>query len=137
MVRALEIGLSFVLALAAPAVASAHEGHAHKVMGIVTAVGADEIEIATSDGREVSLVVNEQTRYRAGDSPAVAAEVKVGERAVVITEEKDGRVLAREVLLPPATQGESRASDRFAAEEERALARGATPRPSIPMHRSR
>jgi len=74
-VRARNIGLSFALALVTPFALSAHEGHVHKVMGSVAAVESDRIEVATSDGLEVVIGVNEQTRYLAGDEPAVAREV--------------------------------------------------------------
>lgn len=107
--RALEIGLSFALALAAPVALSAHEGHAHKVMGVVSAVDAERVEVATSDGRKVTLGLNAQTRYKAGDEPAVAADVKVGGRVVVTAAEQEGKTVASEVLLPPK-QGEG--SDR-------------------------
>jgi len=103
-VRALEIGLWFALALAAPAVASAHEGHAHKIMGTVAAIEVDRIEVATSDGRKVTIGLDEQTRFLVGKGSGVAADVKVGRRVVVISEEKGGRPVAREVLLPSMSE---------------------------------
>jgi hypothetical protein len=101
-VGAHEIGLSLALALGAPVALFAHEGHTHKVMGSVAAVATDRIEVATSDGLEVVTGLNEQTRYLVGDEPAVAADVKVGGRAVVISVGQGGRAVARQVLLPPA-----------------------------------
>lgn len=106
------MGLSFALALTAPAALSAHEGHTQKVMGAVTAIEADEIEVATSDGHKVKLGLNEETRFRSGNRPAAAADVKVGGRVVVMSGAGNGKPVAREVLLPPATQVESGGSDR-------------------------
>ena len=99
------IGLVFLLALAAPIGVRAHEGHPHKVMGTVSALTPDSVEVKTSDGGKVAVTLSPDTRYRAGRQPRVAADVKVGGRVVVITEEKDGKVFAREVLLPPVAPG--------------------------------
>jgi len=97
----LAIAVSFILALATLPAAWAHEGHTHKIMGTVAAVEVDRIEVATSDGRKVTIGLDEQTRFLVGKRSGVVADAKVGGRVVVISEQKDGRPVAREVLLPP------------------------------------
>lgn len=48
--------LSLTLGLAAPTLA--HEGHAHKVVGTVTAVDATHVEVATKEGKKDSVLLS-------------------------------------------------------------------------------
>lgn len=88
--------------LAFPGVPAAHEGHSHRVMGIVKAVDAAHMEIERKDGDKVSVSLNADTKYRRGKASVTAAEVKVGDRVVVTLVEKEGKKIAQEVLLAPA-----------------------------------
>ena len=85
--------------LAFPARLVAHEDHEHKVMGTVTAVDASHVEIETTDGEQTSVQLNEETEYHRGRSPAVAADIKVGDRIALTAVEKDGKPTASEVRL--------------------------------------
>ncbi len=100
--KKIAVGLSLVVALALPTQFLAHEGHKHKVMGTVTAVDASHVEIDTKDEKKVSILVTEDTKYMRGKEPATAADVKVGDRIVVTTIEKEGKKIAQEILLAPA-----------------------------------
>lgn len=80
----------------------AHEGHEHKALGTVAAIDAKEIRVKTQDGKTVAFVLSSETTYKAGEARAERADAKVGSRVVVVYEEKDGRNLAHEVLLPAA-----------------------------------
>jgi len=60
----------------------AHGGHPH-VMGTVTAVAADHLEVKTKDGKAVSVPLAKTTRYSKGDQKATPADVHAGDRVVV------------------------------------------------------
>lgn len=91
--------LSFLAALTLPAWLLAHEGHAHKVMGTVTALDANHVEIVAKDGKKVSILLNKETKYTNGKTPVNPADIKVGERVVLSVVEEGGKQTAKEVLL--------------------------------------
>ncbi|MDQ2978578.1 MAG: hypothetical protein M3R62_05120 [Acidobacteriota bacterium] len=85
-------------AVLVPGVLLAHEGHRH-VMGTVTAVDANHIEIKTQDGKSSSVPISAATKYTKGSkgkTAGAASDLKVGSR-VVIDLAKDGS--AKEVRL--------------------------------------
>lgn len=94
--------LSLLAGLALSVGSAAHEGHSHRVMGFVKAVDAVHIEIETKEGKRISVLVNEETKYRRGKAAATAADVKVGERVVLTLVGKEGKKIAQEVLLAPS-----------------------------------
>ena len=92
----------------APAGLFAHEGHEHKVMGTVAAIQADRIEVAPKEGDKVMAVVTKDTKFLRGKATASAADVKVGERVVLVyVQEKDGKS-ATQILLGDAAVGDAR-----------------------------
>ena len=91
--------LVFVVALAVPALLLAHEGHAHHVMGTVNAVSADNIDVKDAAGEVVSCQLTAETKFRRGEESVTAADIKVGERVMVDTVEKDSKMIATLVLL--------------------------------------
>ena len=94
---------AFVLAaiVAAPAFAWAHAGHAHKYMGTVAAVGGNQLEVKTTDGKTVKVVLNAKTAIARGKQKVDVAALKAGERVVVeVPNEKD--MIASKVTLPAA-----------------------------------
>lgn len=103
--RSAAVVLSLTLIAAFPAWLSAHEGHAHKVMGTVAGIDATHIEVDATDGKKVSVLVTPETKYLKGKAPAGAADVKVGQRVVVTFAEEGGKKTAKEVLL--GTGGQS------------------------------
>ena len=83
-------GAVLVASLAIPAAVRAHEGHAHKVMGTVAARQDNRLELKTTDGKVVTVVVNDKTKFARGKQKVDAAALKVGERVVIeIVGEKD------------------------------------------------
>jgi hypothetical protein len=76
-------GAILAAALVMPAAARAHEGHAHKVMGTVSAVTANSFEMKTPEGKVITVALNEKTKFARGKQKVDAATVKVGERVVV------------------------------------------------------
>ena len=88
-------------AVAVPAYVRAHEGHEHKAMGKVTALDAAHIEVEGQDGKKTSVQLTPETKYMNGKTVVTAADVKVGQRVVVVyVEDEKAKVLtAKQVLL--------------------------------------
>jgi len=102
------LALLLLTALALPGGLAGHEGHEHKVMGVVTAANATHVEIETKEGDKVSIALGKDTKFLRGKAPAVATDLKVGERVMVSYVEEQQKKMARRVLL--GTAGEKPAS---------------------------
>lgn len=103
-----EFALVFAMVVA-PTVAAfleAHEGHAHKLMGTVTAVHADRnhVELKTRDGKAAGFYVTPTTRYAKGPRTAGLSDLAVGTRVVVTTKMEGGKTVATEVKLGGTTR---------------------------------
>lgn len=90
MTRTWIAGIALVVALAFPAVMLAHEGHPHRVMGTVSAITANQIDVKTADGKTVTIVLDQKTVYQSGKTKIDAKMVKVGERVVVSALQAEG-----------------------------------------------
>jgi hypothetical protein len=114
MSKRLVVGAALVAALAIPAYARAHEGHAHKVMGTVALRHENRLEVKAIDGKMTTITLNEKTRILRGKTPIKVDEITLGERIVVTatqTKGKDGTItmVASEIRLGatrPATSYE-------------------------------
>jgi hypothetical protein len=62
----------------------AHEGHNHKVMGTVKSIQGEHLEVQTTDGKTSMFTITAETKIVRGTTAATLADVKVGERIVVI-----------------------------------------------------
>lgn len=107
MTKRFVIGAALALALTVPAYLGAHEGHAHKVMGTVTTLHRNHLEVKATDGKSSTIRLNAKTKILRGKAKATAEEIKPGERVVVTATEtkgKDGKttMIASEVRLPEA-----------------------------------
>ena len=91
--------LAALVAVTVGAPAVAHEGHHHNAMGTVRTIAAAELQIETKENKLETFVLTDATTYKRGDATARREDVKVGERAVVMYETKDGKNLAIEVKL--------------------------------------
>jgi hypothetical protein len=101
-VRALgRAALALAVAFALPALAVAHEGHAHRLMATVTSFDAagNRLQVKTADGRTLDLNVDASTRYKKGSAAASAGDLKPGARVVVSYTEKSSVKTATEVLV--------------------------------------
>lgn len=80
-----------VVMLGFSALAAAHEGHDHKIMGTVSAVQDHRVEVkAVKDGTLSILTVNEKTRIVRDKTVLKVSDIKVGDRVVVTaSEQKD------------------------------------------------
>ena len=108
--RRLLLALLFTLGLTA--LASAHEGHAQKVMGTVAAIKGDQLEITTAAGKSSLIMLNEKTKIMKGKDAQTARDITVGRRVVIMVTDvkgQDGKIVcvARQISLgnTPATAG--------------------------------
>jgi membrane-bound inhibitor of C-type lysozyme len=87
--------------LIAPGVLLAHEGHAHKMMGTVTAVHADmkHVEIKTTAGQAQSFYVNDTTKFLQGSKTLTLSDLKDGQRVVVTATMEGEKMIASEVRV--------------------------------------
>ena len=101
------IGAALVGALALPVVTLAHGGHTHKVMGTVSAVSADRVEVKSTDGKVVVVVLNAKTAITRGKTKLDATALKLGERVSIdYTQEKDvNAATAVKLATAPAAGG--------------------------------
>jgi ABC-type uncharacterized transport system substrate-binding protein len=92
MIRRLMVAMSAValFALVAPRGAVAHEGHDHKVMGVVTMAAADHVMVKGTDGKDVTIQVTKDTKVTRDKLAMKAQDIKPGTRVVVTARmEKD------------------------------------------------
>lgn len=94
--------------LTVPAFVWAHPGHAHKTMGVVTMIHENHLEVKDTKGNATTFTLDAKTRIRRGKTILTAADIKTGDRVIVVTNEtkgKDGKpvITVTEVQLGTAT----------------------------------
>lgn len=77
------VGAALVGALAVPVIGWAHGGHTHKVMGTVSSVKDNHVEIKTTDGKVVMVMLDQKTAITRGTAKLDATALKAGERVSV------------------------------------------------------
>ena len=97
------IAIALFLTASTSFTASAHEGHAHKVMGTVVSITSDQIEVTTPEGKKESLVLTSKTLFKKDKTVAAAKDVAVGARVVLSVVEKDGKKSVSEVMIGGTT----------------------------------
>jgi uncharacterized protein (UPF0218 family) len=104
MRRSVILGVVLAAALVLPVAVGAHEGHAHKVMGTVTARNGNQVEVKTPAGKAVTVVLTDKTTFARGKQKVDGTLVKAGERIVVdVLGEKDMTAKAVVLAVPTAT----------------------------------
>lgn len=86
----------------------AHEGHAHKVMGTVSAIREPQLEVKATDGKTSTMTITEKTKVVRGKAAIKLADIAIGDRVVVTATEtkgKDGKtsLVANQIQLGTAT----------------------------------
>jgi hypothetical protein len=94
IVAAVMVGL-----LALPVVARAHEGHMHKALGTVASINAEHVEIKTTDGKALTVVIDKKTVITRGKEKLDATALKVGERVSVDYMEQKKTMIAHTIKL--------------------------------------
>ena len=105
--KKLTIGLIMLtLALVVPAVARAHEGHDHKVMGTVSSINGKNLMVKETDGKTVMVMLDAKTKITQGKKKVDASVLKVGDRVVAEGPEEKAMITAKTLqvgVAPAAT----------------------------------
>jgi hypothetical protein len=97
------IGAAVALALVFPGIARAHGGHTHKVMGTVSSVQGNHVEVKTTDGKTVMVMLNAKTAITRGKTKLDATAVKAGERVSIDAMQEKDMMMAQAVKLGTPT----------------------------------
>jgi predicted MarR family transcription regulator len=93
----------FVASLWIAAIASAHGGHAHQVLGTVKELNAEHIVVTTKDGKEVTVHLTEKTKYEKAGDTATRKDLTAGARVSVYLE-NDGKSAATVKIGAPRSK---------------------------------
>jgi hypothetical protein len=98
------LAVVFVAASGATPSVRAHEGHDHKVMGVVTMAAADHVMLKDTAGKDITVQVTKETRVKS-KAPLKVQDIKAGTRVVITARmEKDKSLKARTIevgVVPP------------------------------------
>ena len=86
--------------LLAPATLTAHPGHDHKILGVVTVIHQNHLEVKDAKGKISKHVIAATTKIRKDKSKAALTDIKVGDRIILTmreTKDKDGKVVVNVV----------------------------------------
>jgi len=97
--RRLVVVTMLVSMVSVTGLALAHEGHEHKVMGKVVAIDEKSIRVLGLDGKEVEGVLTPETKYVRDKKAVARADVKVGQRVVIVVEQEKDVQKVKQVLL--------------------------------------
>ena len=91
----------FVLAAAfvIPGLVLAHEGHAHKVMGTITAIDGNHVTVKTTAGKSAMVMLDAKTKLTQGKNKVDASSLKVGDRIVAEGPEDKSMIMATTVKV--------------------------------------
>lgn len=93
--------LTMLAVLASAATVLAHPGHAHKILGTVTAVTASSVEVLDRSNEKTTFAITKDTKIRVGKAAGTIKDVKTGLRIVVEgEEEEDETYVAVTIQLP-------------------------------------
>ena len=87
------------VALLAPAMAWAHEGHMHNALGTVSSIDLPHVNIKTTAGKTLMIMLDKDTTFTRGKEKLDASALKVGERISVDYMEDKGMNMAHAVKL--------------------------------------
>ena len=99
MNRKLLVAAVLAAAVLVPAAARAHAGHTHKVMGTVASVQGDRVEVRTTDGKTVTVMLAPKTTIMRGTTKLDRTAVIVGERVSIDAMEEKAVVMAQAIKL--------------------------------------
>ena len=97
------IRIAMVAVLGLPVAALAHTGHTHKVMGTVSSVQGNRVEVKGTDGKLVLVTLTTKTAITRGKTKLDAMALKIGERiSIDYTQDKELNNTATAVKLSTA-----------------------------------
>ena len=97
------VALAVTAALALPVVALAHECHVHKALGTVASINGEHVEIKTTDGKNLTVMLDKKTTVTRGKEKLDATALKVGERISVDYMEQNKMMMAQAIKLSTTT----------------------------------
>jgi hypothetical protein len=96
------VALVIIALLTLPIAARAHEGHTHKAFGTIVSVQGEHVEIKTTDGKALTVMLDKKTTFTRGKEKLDATALKVGERISVDYMEKNKMSMAHAIKLATA-----------------------------------
>ena len=94
MMRPMAISIAAMVLTITPTL-GAHEGHAHKTMGVVSMIHENHLEVTDLKEQKKTFALDTSTKITRGKTRLRADEIKVGERVVVTyqqVKDKAGKV---------------------------------------------
>jgi hypothetical protein len=95
------LSISIASVILSGALVFAHEGNEH-VRGVVTQLSPQSITVQTTDKKTTTLKLTAKTTYQMAGKPALATDLKVGDRVVVDVPEKTTDALLIQIGTAPA-----------------------------------
>jgi hypothetical protein len=93
--------LAVFTTLAVPLLVLAHPGHAHKILGTVTAVTATSVDVLDRGNEKTTFAITKNTKIRVGKRVGTIKDLRTGLRIVVeAEEEEDETFVAVTIQLP-------------------------------------
>jgi hypothetical protein len=65
------------------AVASAHQGHSHSILGTVKEISEERMVVTTKEGKEAAILLTTDTKYSKGKAVAKRTDLTVGSRVSI------------------------------------------------------
>ncbi|MGE0443762.1 MAG: hypothetical protein AB7P99_00935 [Vicinamibacterales bacterium] len=90
------------VAVLAPAAAWAHGGHTHNALGTVASIQGDHVEVKTTDGKTITVMLDVKTTVTRGRTKLDATALKVGERVSVDYVQEKTMLMAKAIKLSTA-----------------------------------
>ena len=75
--------LILAIGLLSPAIAAAHPGHDHKLMGTISSIDKTKVVVKTTEGKDMTFEITPLTAFKKGKNKGAAADLKAGMRVVV------------------------------------------------------
>jgi hypothetical protein len=97
------VALALTAALVLPVVSLAHEGHVHKALGTIAGINGEHVDIKTTDGKNLTVMLDKKTTITRGKDKLDAAALKVGERISVDYMEQNKMMMAQAIKLATTT----------------------------------
>ena len=91
--------LALMIVVAGSGAIWAHDGHIHKIMGIVTALDTKHVEVKTPSGEVLSIAITGKTSVLRAKRKVAISEVQVGRRVVVAIGNGEDPLIAGEIQV--------------------------------------
>ena len=104
MNRLLVVAVVMMMAvMMVPVAIGAHGGHVHKALGTIAGIQGGHVEIKTTDGKALTVMLDKKTTVTRGAEKLDATALKVGERISVDYMEMNKMMMAQTIKLAVAT----------------------------------